>query len=229
MKYQGSKRRISKFIIPIINSYRSDNQYYIEPFCGGCNVIDKIDGKRIASDNNEYVIELCKQLSNGWLPPKDISEELFNDVKQNIDKYEKHFVGYIGTQMTFGSLWFSSIRRDKVRNMALESYNNVYKQAPHLKGIEFIHSEYYNLELPPNSLIYCDPPYKGVTGYAHKFDSELFYKWCEEKVKEGHIVLVSEYNAPDNWTILWEKEITSQLNNKKRVGYVNEKLFLVSI
>lgn len=40
----GSKSRIAKYIIPIIQRYIDDNKIntYIEPFCGGCNIIDKI-------------------------------------------------------------------------------------------------------------------------------------------------------------------------------------------
>ena len=44
MKYQGSKSRIAKYIVPIIQKCIDDNEIikYIEPFVGGANVIDKI-------------------------------------------------------------------------------------------------------------------------------------------------------------------------------------------
>lgn len=44
MKYMGSKWRIAKHILPIILEGRNDGQYYVEPFCGGCNMIDKVQG-----------------------------------------------------------------------------------------------------------------------------------------------------------------------------------------
>lgn len=37
----GSKRRIAKDILPIILENRKENQFYVEPFVGGCNLIDK--------------------------------------------------------------------------------------------------------------------------------------------------------------------------------------------
>jgi len=45
MKYQGSKSRIAKYIVPIIQDYidRLDRPIYFEPFVGGANVIDKVD------------------------------------------------------------------------------------------------------------------------------------------------------------------------------------------
>ena len=59
MKYMGSKSRIAKDIVPIIQSYIDDNncRLYIEPFVGGGNVIDKIRcEKKIGSDLNKYLI-----------------------------------------------------------------------------------------------------------------------------------------------------------------------------
>ena len=44
MKYMGSKSRIVDNILPIIQERLRDYNIktYIEPFCGGCNVIDKV-------------------------------------------------------------------------------------------------------------------------------------------------------------------------------------------
>ena len=45
MKYMGSKARIAKDIAPIINKMINDNniKLYIEPFVGGCNLIENIE------------------------------------------------------------------------------------------------------------------------------------------------------------------------------------------
>lgn len=39
----GSKAKITKYIVPIIQQKidESGARYYVEPFAGGCNVIDK--------------------------------------------------------------------------------------------------------------------------------------------------------------------------------------------
>ena len=53
MKYMGSKSRIVDNILPIIQERLRDYSIktYIEPFCGGCNVIDKVQCDiKIASD-----------------------------------------------------------------------------------------------------------------------------------------------------------------------------------
>ena len=60
MQYMGSKNKIAKDIIPIIESYFNENiKGYLEPFVGGANLIDKINHKnRIGSDINKYLISL---------------------------------------------------------------------------------------------------------------------------------------------------------------------------
>lgn len=65
MKYMGSKRRIVKEILPIILKDRKPDQYYVEPFVGGGNVIEKVTGNRIAGDNNRYLIALFKKMQEG--------------------------------------------------------------------------------------------------------------------------------------------------------------------
>lgn len=43
MKYVGSKNKLSKELVPIIQSYiTNDTKGYLEPFVGGANMIDKI-------------------------------------------------------------------------------------------------------------------------------------------------------------------------------------------
>ena len=61
MKYMGSKNRIAKEILPIILKDRKENQYYVEPFCGGLGTFDKVSGLRIANDKNsdKHVFNHC--------------------------------------------------------------------------------------------------------------------------------------------------------------------------
>lgn len=68
MKYFGSKSRIAKYIVPILQKEIDENQIrtYLEPFCGGCNIIDKIKCEsKIANDLNEYLIALFQHLQAG--------------------------------------------------------------------------------------------------------------------------------------------------------------------
>ena len=70
MKYMGSKNRIAKHILPIMLAERKEGQFWVEPFVGGANMIDKVDGNRIGADFNEYLISLWQELQKGWIPPR---------------------------------------------------------------------------------------------------------------------------------------------------------------
>ena len=87
MKYMGSKSRIAKDIVPIIQKEIDETgANYYEPFCGGCNIIDKINAKtRCASDNNKYLIAMWKHLTENLDSeyPKEISYEHYSDVRAN--------------------------------------------------------------------------------------------------------------------------------------------------
>ena len=231
MKYLGSKNRIAKHILPIMLEHRKENSCWVEPFVGGANMIDKVEGWRIGSDLNEYVIALLNEMTKPNFEAPKISEEKYNEIKLNQSKYPKWVVGYAGTQLSFGSTWFGSYRRDKQgkRDYCLEARNNVNKQAKNLIGASFKNFEYLQLPIPNNSIIYCDPPYntKATKGkYKDDFNHTEFWQWCREKSNNGHIVFVSEYNAPKDFKCIWEKEINQRMNNNADTSKTTEKLFM---
>lgn len=234
MKYLGSKNRIAKHILPIMLEYRTPEMAWVEPFVGGANMIDKVEGKRIGADINEYVIALLVEMSKPNFEAPEINEEKYNDIKTNKSKYPKWIVGYAGTQLSFGATWFGSYRRDKQgkRNYCLEARNNVNKQAKNLIGVDFKHCSYDQLPLNnDNSLIYCDPPYdtKATKGkYKNDFDHIAFWNWCREMSDRGHTVFVSEYNAPDDFKCVWQMQMNQRMNNNADTSKTTEKLFIAT-
>ena len=82
-----------------------------------------------------------------------------------------------------------------------------------------------DLDIPNNSIIYCDPPYKDTTKYSNLFNHDEFWEWCRQKSKEGHSVYISEYNAPDDFECIWQKEIVSSLTKDTGSKKGVEKLF----
>lgn len=225
----GSKNRIAKDILPIILHDRQDSQWYVEPFCGGCNTLDKVTGNRIGNDVHYELIEFCKAIANGERPRKQYSEEFYNKVKDHPERYSPKLVGYLGFQLSFGAKWFGGYRKDKIgkRNYPLEAWKNIDKQAPNLKGILFYNLNYWELEIPPNSIIYCDPPYQKTTKYHNEesFDHTKFWNWCRKMVKQGHKVFVSEYSAPIDWVCIWKKDVVTGLD-VKTTKIDTEKLFI---
>lgn len=101
-----------------------------------------------------------------------------------------------------------------------------------MKGVIFQNKPYYELELPPNSIVYCDPPYDGTSKYkVDNFDHEMFWQWCREMATKGHTLFVSEYEAPDDFECVWQKEAKSSLSANGKIGGNKlsvEKLFKFS-
>lgn len=55
---------------------------------------------------------------------------------------------------------------------------------------------YNELEIKPNSVIYCDIPYRSTAKYNDiEFDYDKFYEWC---LKQTEPVFISEYEMPES-------------------------------
>ncbi len=97
-----------------------------------------------------------------------------------------------------------------VRDYYDEARRNVLTQIESLKKVEFINSSYLDLDIPDNSVIYCDPPYKGTKKYRYNIDHEQFWQWVREK-SANNDVYVSEYEAPTDFVCIWQKQVSSSL------------------
>ena len=232
MKYMGSKNRIAKEIVPIILKDRKEGQVFYDLFVGGGNILDKVDGKRVANDNNKYLIALFKEMQKEDFKMPFIGEVEYKNIQNNKDNHPDWLVGYVGFQLSFGAKFFGGYRRDKagVRDYENEAQQNIKAQQNKIKDVEFHCKSYDEVDILPNSIIYNDIPYKNTTQYntSKGFDYDKFYDWCIEKHKEGHKVFISEYWMPqDMFECVWQKEIVSSLtpenNGKKGI----EKLFIV--
>lgn len=229
MKYMGSKARHAKQLLPIILKDRKPDQWYVEPFVGGGNVFHLVSGNKIANDSNMYVVSMLEAVSNGWVPPSTITEEDYNYARNNRFSMPKFEVGFIAIGASYSGKWFGGYARGnnskgEPRNYALESRNNILKQALGLQGVYYSGS-YEEMPIPPESIIYCDPPYADSTKYDTGFDTNKFWKWCNSLVEQGHQVFVSEYEAPAGWVCVWQKEVNSSLTKNTGGKKAIEKLF----
>jgi len=220
----GSKNKIAKLILPQMLEKKGDS-VWVEPFVGGANMIDKLDGIRIGNDSNKYLISLLKAIQNGWTPPTEISKEYYYEIKSNKEKYPNELIGFVGFLCSFGGKWFGGYAANtKGDNYAERGSRCLVKQSKNLKDITFYNLDYRELILPNNSIIYCDPPYKCTTKYKDEFDHDIFWNWCRLKHDEGHTIFVSEYNAPDDFVCIKEVKIKTTLDKNSQYERV-EKLF----
>lgn len=154
--------------------------------------------------------------------PDTITEEEYTAVKNNKTNYEDWYVGLVGFCGSFGAKYFGGFARRYNKDGTLfdvpkQAINSLRRQSrlDNFKNIKFANNSFLDLSKDKikGYVIYCDIPYKGTTKYkTEEFPYEEFYEWCKE-MSIHNTVLISEYNMPDDFECIWEKELKTSLGS----------------
>jgi site-specific DNA-adenine methylase len=209
MHYAGGKFKLRKKICAIISEYRKDEQLYIEPFVGGCNIFSEITLPKIGGDNNEYVVAMWNKARNGWLPEEFIDEDMYYKIRTDKNLYPPELVGFSCVACSFGGNFadsFAKSKRDAERKYFDIGIRNLIRQRQGLIGSKILYGDYTQFSYVKNAIFYCDPPYNMARQKykTNKFDSEKFWQWCCEMAKKKNTMLISEYSAPKGIKIIAE-------------------------
>ena len=235
MKYMGGKYFLAKDIVQIMKSHVDPNDVdgYLEPFCGACSVLTKMNEhyKCTASDYHPDLIQLWKDVqSNVFKEPTYMDEDTYNDIKKY--KSPSAIKAFVGFGCSFGGKYFAGYA-DKYKNNKKENYlqeisNSIRKKKDKLNGIEF-HCCSYDAWKPSKMLIYCDPPYQ-TTKYPIKyrtetskyddFDNVQFWKVMREWSIDNY-VFISETTAPDDFVKVWSKSTHRSASQSDKTRYKN--------
>lgn len=251
MVYLGSKQRFCKYIVPIINSYIKENNIknFYDIFCGGANLTDKINCKNIfASDLSPTLIALHKQAQEDFSKiPTSATREEWEFAREEYRRLLNNFPICKWKDEAAVSLyrigcleWYVSYARagfkngyacpSEKRDYYKEAYRNHKKQAEqkNYKKINFTNEDYRFLQIEPNAVIYCDPPYKDTRTYEinKNFDYEEFYDWLKEKSKTNPI-FISEQEMPPEFNCIWSKDDVIRQTTIHNDYKACEKLFFV--
>jgi DNA adenine methylase len=189
---------------------------YVEPFVGGANVMAAVvAARRIGADAHPYLIALHRAIAAGWVPPAGIDRDTFEAVRDNLAFFPAHVVGFVGFGASLQGAFFRGFDRGTVdpkkpeylvdRAAGLSKVLQAAHAGP-LRGVEWRHSNYDQLDIPDGAYVYCDPPYAGTAGYSTgTFDHVAFWRWASA-LRGRCTVRVSEFSAPDGWRCVWEQE-----------------------
>jgi len=151
------------------------------------------------------------------------SDGSFADIKAHHEEYKlKYIQWYVKDVWAYSGdcrKFYESLERLQ-RLQRLERLERLQS----LQSDTFITSgtDYQEVNIPANSVVYCDPPYKDTDSYNNAFDHERFYNWLRNTDRP---VWVSEYQMPPDFVCIGAKVknvLLSQTNNSKAV----EKLFI---
>jgi len=229
MRYVGGKSAIARDLVRVIERYRHSRSVWIEPFVGGGAVLSvaaKYYPTCYAYDLHPDLILMYQALQHGWQPPTAVSEDEYKALRPAEPSALRGFVGF---GCSFGAKWFGGYARGKGRNFARESHDDLRRMK--LDDVQFTQVSFFDLDWsqfnPSDCVIYCDPPYSNTTGYSvGGFDHAAFWTACEYLHGLGFLVVVSEYNAPDHWHHVWQKDVPLSLCIATIDNARQERLFM---
>lgn len=238
MRYLGGKYREAKKFSPILirELQKKEGRFY-EPFVGGFNLIPNLYfsvNSAVCSDTHYGLIVLYKSLQKGYIPPSIVTEDEYRKAKNNLD-WDNPETAFIAFGCSFGGKewggYAKSVNNGIERNYANEAKNSLLMKMKYTFNVVF-KNQRYTQEIPKNSVIYCDPPYKETTRYkVGVINYDEFYDWCELAAKNNNTVFVSEFNnpKPDKWDIVWEMDRKIAVSGMKKTKINKELLIKVNI
>lgn len=245
--YMGSKNRIAKEIIELLPSAET----FVDLFCGGCAMthaailsgkynnfvindidwmptqlfLDAIDGKYLnhykwvsredffaEKDKNPFVKYIYSFGNNGktYLFNSDNEREksqIFESVVEDVDSIEEK-------RKTSGNR-LQNIER-------INRLNGLVSLQPYLRKITRYNKDYRLVDIPANSVVYCDIPYRETATYnGQTFNYQEFYDWAAGMDN----LFISEKNIDDErFMKIWEKDRKTGFSPQKNIT-INEKLY----
>ena len=190
----------------------------------------------VETEWSEYlnILSNCEDKPNGpnYLQARELYSDMKKDCLSDGGKYPKALLGFVAYACSFGGGWwngFIGYNEKKGENYVKEAIRGLKKHidsAVNMENSDFLHGNYETIEIPDNAFVYCDPPYANTKKYANDFDNERFWDWCRELIetKENIKLLISEYNAPEDFVCIWSKGVQDSMGNNTMSK--NEKLFI---
>lgn len=149
---------------------------------------------------------------------KKLLNEKIEEIEIEKDFYKKYLLSkkYIKHNQRLQSL--QSLER-------LESLESL-ERLERLERLETSCKSYNEIEIKPNSIIYCDIPYVNTNSYGKKnintFDYVSFYNWCRNQTE---LCFISSYDMPKDFIPITEFPHRSTLCATKNIPVI-EKVFI---
>jgi DNA adenine methylase len=229
------------WISDALNDMRKPNQAYWEPFVGAGWVLSRIENNNaynFASDILPELIAMWQALQNGWVPPETITLAQWQIAK--VGNCGPALRAFIGFGCSWGGNWFrgSYLIRKNGKSQAAISKRSLMRKLATIPITKFYVADFLEEDPPENNmLIYCDPPYEMKAPQEYRatghFDNAAFWDRVRLLASRGHIVVVSEYKAPNDFVVIHQKTARQDVGRWGRQTTDDdlrvEKLFLLEV
>lgn len=105
------------------------------------------------------------------------------------------------------------------RLQRLESLQRLERR---LDEFSFFNDDYSQIQIKPNSVVYCDIPYRGTDPYFSDFDHDKFYAWALENENP---IFISEYGMPDSFHKIFSVQKKGSFKAQNNSVYKIENLY----
>lgn len=209
MQYLGGKSKWGRQIVEVIEPWRTPGALFVDVFCGALNVVRHAKDPRIALDLNQALITTLTAVQQGWDPPEHVSREDYDRIKKHPDPLDPA-TAFVLVGCSFGGKWGDGYARQDPRPGRVGYAERARKNLldGRCSGVELFHLDFRGIpdDPPPGTVLYCDPPYEGATGYAGvpPFDHAAFWAKAETWAHNGGRVFVSEgvgAKPPPGWLV----------------------------
>ena len=146
----------------------------------------------------------------------------------NLEAFKKKYIEWYLREVYIKLQGFLYFPQDYEEIYGLQDLLQSLERLERLQSLDFKLCSYDEVDIKPNSVIYCDPPYKNTATYRLEdkelvFDHDRFYNWC---LKQKELVIISEYDMPSDFECVAGREKYQQLAGIGRGQLKIECLFV---
>lgn len=243
MRYQGGKYMIARRLTEAILNDTNQRGDYYEPFIGGGSMAAHMGhhfDRAHYSDLHGPLILMWQAAHAGFIMHGDPAHFFPTDItRADYDYHKAHqphspATALIGFGSAFGGKYYGSYVGNRLENKSTNTFSQnaltaVVRKSKSMLARQvttFTHCPYEQVSPAPGAVIYCDPPYQGTTGYqTGSFDHDAFWEWCRTQARRGCKVYISEYQAPNDFTCIYEVKKRVTLNKDDNTRTAVERLF----
>ena len=151
---------------------------------------------------------------------KALGIDIEDGSKDTIKKNEDLVRNALGLEKNYSLDSLSRVEAHSTERTILHEHGFVEADA---SSLSWTSGSYETIEIPENSVVYCDIPYENTYGYMNrKFEHKDFYDWARN---QKELVVISSYECPEDFVPVAQFEYVSRYSS---VGgkKVFEKLFV---
>lgn len=236
IKYAGTKIKYTDKINEYINN--TEGRIYIEPFLGSGSVflnLEKKFDRYILNDKDRNVIRIFKSFKDTdyelFKACENTILEKFGDIKNDKESYYNFrntfnkkiylsdditegiylyflYNSCINSMARFGPNGFNQSFGKRFSTLSEEQFNKINVR---LQNVELYNEDFFNLDIPENSVMFLDPPYFYKQTKNYEIIDQTWYDNFIQYLKDSSNEII--YTDVDHKDIDWNKEIIRKMQN----------------